>query len=326
MRARRYKSFIILGLTALLVLGLSSSRAEGLRGGFSWVVGPIWRSATYVTGWVKAPYNMWATSGGRKAKLQQQIATLQLENQRLQAELNVFDDLDCLLPNSSFQSVAGRVIYRDPATWNSSLWVNLGTVTNEKYGATVIKRNSPVVIGDSIVGIVDYVGRKQSRVRLITDSGVTPSVRSVRDGQFLAKGELHGAGSPLWRTPGTTLKGVGFNLDTADELSGARDLRSGAPVGSDESEGTPIIQKGDLLVTTGMDGIFPPGLKAAKVTKVHMLQEGAYSYDIVAKPTAGQLLDLSLVFVIPAIGFDQQDQGSLAYETPELAEDMDGFE
>ncbi len=40
-----------------------------------------------------------------------------------------------------------------------------------------------MLLGTSIVGIVEYVGDHQSRVRLITDSRLTPSVRVSRGGE-----------------------------------------------------------------------------------------------------------------------------------------------
>lgn len=164
------------------------------------------------------------------------------------------------------QSVPARIIFRSPATWNSSVWVDVGSDNNLGPGGEIIQKNSPVLSGDSIVGVVDYVGKRQSRIKLITDSGVTPSVRAVRKEEgkilYLAKGELHGASSPLWREKSSILEGIGFNYDFADEEGPARDLRSGEP--HDDSKGgapIPIIKVNDLLVTTGMDGVFPPGFR-----------------------------------------------------------------
>ena len=41
-------------------------------------------------------------------------------------------------------------------------------------------KNSPVLFGTSIIGVVEYVGYERSRVRLITDEKLVPSVRAVR--------------------------------------------------------------------------------------------------------------------------------------------------
>ena len=99
------------------------------------------------------------------------------------------------------------------------------------------------------------------------------------------------------------LKGVGFNYNMADEEGPARSLRSGQPVGASTAPGRVLIQTGDLLVTSGLDGISPPGIPVAIATKIAPLKEGSYSYELEAKPAAGSLDDLSTVFVLPPLGF-----------------------
>ena len=125
----------------------------------------------------------------------------------------------------------------------------------------------------------------------------------------LAKGELSGSSKPLWRTQRHQLKGTGFNYDFADGEGAARDLRTGNLSSLDPVESSvPIVKAGDLLVTTGMDGVFPAGLMVAEVTKVHPLKEGDYFYELEALPIAGNFDDLSLVFVIPPVSYDPDEQ------------------
>jgi cell shape-determining protein MreC len=227
----------------------------------------------------------------------------------------------------------GRIVYRDPGSWSSSCWIDVGEENNLSLGQTIIAKNSPVVSGSSLVGVVEYVGKKQSRVRLITDSGLKTAVRAVRgpildrqiatmahslidclkkrpdtkqdlidavtyvqegmpvrwQDNYLAKGEISGSSAPYFRTLKSTLKGVGFSCDFKDEEGPARDLRSG------------ILREGDLLVTSGLDGVFPPGLKVAIVTKVNTLRPGAFAYELEAAPNAGELSDLSSVYVLPPV-------------------------
>jgi cell shape-determining protein MreC len=90
-------------------------------------------------------------------------------------------------------------------------------------------------------------------------------------------------------------------------------LRNGIPYGSkDPSFGIPLLKEGDVLMTTGMDGVFPPGLQVAEVVSVGELEEGDYSYELVAAPIAGNLNEVSLLFVMPPIGFDPGDQPSFS--------------
>jgi cell shape-determining protein MreC len=246
------------------------------------------------------------------------------------------------------QSLLARVVYREPASWSSVIWLNVGAADNLALGREVVAKNSPVLVGTSIVGVVEYVGTHQCRVRLITDSRIAPSVRVARGKEqnryllehlealsfslerrddlfstseeahsllqalstlkaqlihqgadlYLAKGELLGTSLPLWRSRGSLLKGVGFNYDFADAEGPARDLRTKEDA---ESPNGSILKAGDLLVTSGLDGVFPAGLRVAIVSSVGSLKEGASSYELEARPSAGNLSELTEVFVLPPI-------------------------
>lgn len=225
-------------------------------------------------------------------------------------------------------AASGRIIYRDPSSWSSTCWIDAGEENNLSLGKTIIAKNSPVISGSALVGVVEYVGRRQSRVRLITDSSLKTAVRAVRgsmaerevallsrmllerlvkhpfqetlkafqeslpiqweDGYF-AKGEISGTSAPYFRALQPVLKGIGFNCNFADEDSPSRDLRSG------------ILQENDLLITSGLDGIFPPGLQVGRVMHVQPLRPGAYSFDLEAEPSAGDLADLTVVYVLPPV-------------------------
>lgn len=309
--------------TFLLLISLPKDSTDSFRGMTVAWIAPVFG---------KIP-SFWNKQSGAE---QEQLQRLQLDNERLSLELLRMKDLllrEIFLKSEArelneeliklpeiklhaqhlrqllslqLQSVPAQVIFRSPTSWNSSLWINVGTADN-------IAKHSPVVVGSSIVGVIDYVGSHQARVRLITDSGLNPSVRIVRniDGRtwYLAKGELYGSGEPLWRNSSLILKGIGFNYDFPDEEGPARDLRTGQPLGEHASiPALHLIQVDDLLVTTGMDGVFPPGLHVAKVKQIPLLKEGDYFYELEAVPTAGNLDNLSLLFVLPPVGYDPDDQ------------------
>lgn len=241
------------------------------------------------------------------------------------------------------------VCFRQPSSWSSRVWVNVGEQHNARLGRRVVAKNSAVIVGSCLVGVVEYVGQTQSRVRLITDATLTISVRAVRGGEqnrylldaleqlligldareelwnrqphlkqellvlkqqlekrssdlYLAKGELKGSGAPLWRSRDLLLSGVGFNYDFADQEGPARHLRSGQPYGMAASLAVRLLEKGDLLVTTGLDGIFPAGLSVGLVSSVVPLREGATAYDLKARPALPNFETLSQVFIIPPLG------------------------
>lgn len=248
-------------------------------------------------------------------------------------------------------ALPARVIFRSFDTWNSFLWINRGESTNRDLQAIAIAKNSPVVIGKSVVGIIDYVGEHQARVRLISDSRLTPSVRAARGGEqdfllsekiegvlhqmrdkknlpisseehtklsrllqhlkqnlqpfkktwYLAKGKLMGSIFSAKLGQSVYLRGVGFNYDFIDEEGGNRDLRNGKLSQQSQEEVTPILKVNDILITTGMDGLFPPGFEVAVVTRVGLLKEGDYFYDLEARPIVANLEELTLVFVLPPI-------------------------
>lgn len=261
----------------------------------------------------------------------------------------------CTSIDLQLRSLPAKVIFREPDSWNSSVWLNIGEKDNKTMSRKIVAKNSPVLLGTSLIGVVEYVGQSQCRVRLITDSGLVPSVRALRGSaqnffllskleefyhflqiredlfpseasykeafqvlsslrntliqevpdRYLAKGELHGSSSPLWRCRSQLLRGEGFNYDFADEEGPARDLRTGEPLGNSKIYAKEAVLKiGDLLVTTGLDGVFPPGLHVGIVTKINLLREGACTYELEARSSAGDLDELKHVIVIPPLEFD----------------------
>ena len=259
--------------------------------------------------------------------LSEQIATFRSIGQGSEVAERRAEEIKSLLQKKTMASL-GRIIYRDPGSWSSTCWIDVGEENNVALGKSIIAKNSPVISGSSLVGVVEYVGKRQSRVRLITDSSLKTAVRAVRgsirerdvsllaqmlqdrlskhpmketllefqknlpikweDG-FFAKGEISGTSAPYFRSLKPTLKGVGFNYNFADE--------EGASRNTDKA----ILQENDLLITSGLDGIFPPGLHVGKVTTVKPLKPGACFYDLEASPSAGDLSDLTFVYVLPSV-------------------------
>lgn len=246
------------------------------------------------------------------------------------------EELSALLQKKLF-SLPAQVVLREPISWSSCLWINIGNKQNKSLGKLIVAKNSPVIKGNTLIGVVEEVLKDRSRVRLITDSALIPSVRAVRGSRqdfevaqqintlidrikaqehlfvdekekesflsslfnlksrlylskedlYLAKGELHGSLSISNRTKSPLLKGLGFNYAFADQEGKGDQIK------------VPLIQSGDLLVTTGLDGIFPKDLDVAIVTKVHPLKPEDCTYQIEAQSTVGNLDDLSTLYVLP---------------------------
>ncbi len=281
-----------------------------------------------------------------QSSLKEELLRYQRENALLREKI---DGLQQNRPISSgidlSQALPAQVIFRSPTSWRSTLWVRTPSTTSIAY-------NSPVIHGSSLVGIVDYVGKNIARVRLLTDPSLSPSVRVFRGEKIrpyyeeqlnvlergfsqekdaqqhiqslrqtlaesketlaLAKGEMNGSPTTQWRRKNHLLVGTGFNYDFADEYGPARNLRTGWPYEEYDKQPISLIKEGDLLLTTGMDGLFPPDLYVGQVTFVAPLDEGDYFYEIAATPTAGNLDALSTVSILPPWNPDPEE--SILYQ------------
>jgi len=362
MKRFNYKKYLLFGLLLFSVVSLPLAFVQGVRVRIIRSIFPVWQGANKLF-------------GSKQKENLERIQRLEIENHLLRVEIGKLGAerekkyaLESLqkelsqekkrqkevqhLLQSEIASIPATIIYRDPGTWGSSLWINVGNETHE-----IVKKNSPVLFGRSVVGVIDYVGKKQSRVKLITDATIKPAVRAARgkpqniflqenidillrhlkargdlahtrdilvkelegfkekiscdvEAWYLAKGILQGAKTPFCRNL-KLLWGFGFNYDFADKEGPARELALGRAK-EPGFEPVPILKVGDLLITTGMDGIFPPGLRVAEVARIEPLREGAYSYEIEAYPSCGNLDDLTVVFVIAPLGFDHEEQLSAA--------------
>src|SRR5574338_954621 len=67
-----------------------------------------------------------------------------------------------LAPTSQY--LVGKVIFRAENAWNSCLWIDIGTDDNPETGTKIVDKNSPVLSGDSVIGVIDFVGKKESLV------------------------------------------------------------------------------------------------------------------------------------------------------------------
>lgn len=274
-------SYLFVVVLILCQLSLSPDVVNRFRSMAVATIAPPWRLLSHIKhGFIYAT-TIWPWGGYRiSPEVQKEVATLKLENHQLRQQVELLK-VQGRLEELSQPAVVGQVIFREAASWSSTLWINLGQKTNASWGKEVLAKHSPVVVGTALVGIVEYVGQNRSRVRLITDALLTPSVVVLRNGTYLARGEIQGVRSSHFRARAAKLRGSGFSGDL--QLPQA------------------LIQKEDLLVTTGMDGVFPAGLEVAEVSLVYPLSEGASSFEVEASPRAGNLDDLSFVMVLPPL-------------------------
>jgi rod shape-determining protein MreC len=147
-----------------------------------------------------------------------------------------------------------------------------------------IQNGSPVVNEDGVIGQVTRVFPLQAEVTLLTDKDQAVPVQIVRTG----------------------LRSVIYGTPKGDTL----DLRF-VPISAD-------VQTGDELVTSGLDGVYPPGLPVAKVVRVDKQADTAFAR-VVCLPVAPvrgarQLLVLHYVNDVPPRPAEQPDAATAAKE------------
>jgi rod shape-determining protein MreC len=260
--------YLLIAVLVFFQLSLSSPGATRLRSmAVGMVAPPVYILAQIKRGVIFAT-TIWPFGGYRTSpKIKEQLANLQRENFQLKEELSRFKAKQEI----SGEGVVGKVIFRQAASWSSSLWIDVG-----KNTSSLIAKNSPVVLGSALVGVVEYVGLNRSRVRLITDPALTPAVVGKAS---QAKGEIQGTQATLFRSRQAVLRGAGFYGE---------------------------VRPGDLLVTSGLDGVFPEGLEVAEVSTVFPLTEGASSYELEAVPIVKDLGYLKFLTVLPTQGVDEE--------------------
>jgi rod shape-determining protein MreC len=153
-----------------------------------------------------------------------------------------------------------------------------------------IQDGSPVVNEDGVVGQVTRVFPMQSEVTLLTDKDQAVPVQIVRTG----------------------LRSVIYGTPKGDSL----DLRF-VPISAD-------VLAGDELVTSGLDGVYPPGLPVAKVVRVDKQADTAFAH-VVCLPVAQargarQLLVLHYQSDVPPRPADEPDPASAAKDAKKKAE------
>jgi rod shape-determining protein MreC len=170
------------------------------------------------------------SAGTENERLKQQVDQLQTDLRVARVKANENESLKGLLglkEKTGYESVVARVIARDP-----SLWFN--TITIDRGSSSRVELNMPVVTGGGIVGRVIAVSPLTAQVMLITDEKAAAGAVIGQLGQSSALGPVRGLGQ-----------------------SGLIEMRY--------VSGLEKVELGDYVLTTGQDGIYPPGLNVGEV-------------------------------------------------------------
>lgn len=201
------------------------------------------------TNFVRQIVNFRSTANENE-RLKQELATAKLELRNARQAAGENDELRGLLnlkQKTGYDQVSARVIARD-----SSVWFN--TVTIDRGSSSGIALNMPVVTGGGIVGRVIALSPWTAQVMLVTDEKAAAGA---------IVGQLGGSGAL------GSVRGLGEN--------GLIEMRY--------VSGLEKVEVGDYILTTGQDGIYPPGLSVGEVVQVKA-GTATQSHEILIRPGA----------------------------------------
>jgi rod shape-determining protein MreC len=181
----------------------------------------------------------------RQAKTQLEATELMLATQALRSsqveqltlENSRLRKLLDLREQLKVEGVAAEVLYDAADPYTRKVIIGKGLAHGIALG-------SPVIDEFGLLGQVTLVHPLVSEVTLITDRDLAIPVLNVRTGvRSLAFGDAAGSG-------GLELRFIGSNTD---------------------------VQQGDLLTTSGVDGVYPPGLPVARIDMIERRVESAFA-------------------------------------------------
>lgn len=158
--------------------------------------------------------------------------------------------------NTKESVTIARVISRDADRWFASVVIDKGTIAG-------IQKYQPVITREGLVGRIVQVGPISSRVLLLTD-------------------ERHGAGAIVGQLADARLLGI---------VKGKGESRCEMKF-VDPPEQVPT---GELVLTSGQDGVYPRGLIIGRIRPVERKVGGGVTYEV---ETAASLAKLDMVSVL----------------------------
>lgn len=226
---------IFFSMLAILVMVLDArfGYMEPLRRGLQWIAYPIQRVAAVPVALVERVSEFFVS----QAQLQEENATLRGE--RLQSAQDVLRLQALEQENAQLRSLlSARERQQVMSVFAEIVYHGRDPFSRkviiDRGSQHGIEPGQPVIDVGGVIGQVTRVHPLISEVTLVIDQEHSVPVRVVRNG---LRGVAYGSGD------GTTME-LRFMATNAE------------------------IENGDLLVTSGVDGVYPPGLPVAKVQRV----------------------------------------------------------
>ena len=216
-----------------------------LRMAISTVLYPLERIALQPVAWVRSGLGYLQTvqsaqqmeDAARQQMLQQSQRANQVEE--LMLENGRLRELLALRPRLNAPEQAAEVLYDAPDPYTRRVIIDRGMLQDVAVG-------SPVIDEAGVLGQVTRVHPFLAEVTLLVERDYAIPVLNTRTG----------------------VRGVAYGNPTSD-LGGGLELRF-MPSAAD-------VQEGDVLTTSGVDGVYPAGLPVAKVDKVERRADSAFA-------------------------------------------------
>lgn len=253
-----FKNKIVVTILIILVSVLVAAGVMQITGGKNYLtnaVGMVFAPMQSAASWVASSIDdlsvsIWEMRSYKEEneRLVNEINDLKRESRSVEEYKAENDRLKALLDLKSIQmseysTIASRIISYEPNNWNETIVIDKGTVHGVREG-------SVVVTSGGVVGQVTETGTTWSRVSAIINLDNALGVRIIRTGEpAIVEGD--------------------------SELSRDGHCRM-TFIGKDSS-----IIVGDLLETSGLGGVYPPGMTVGTVLEIHSDNTGTMQYAVV---------------------------------------------
>ena len=267
------RPFIVLCVISVLLLTFSIREGDaGIIHGARSVVMTVTTPVRYLGSIIASPFNAVGNIASNLTASPATLSDLEAENEELRAKVAELSEaqataerLESLLGLQSTYSLQSTAARIIGESGDA--WSR--TVTIDKGSADGLAINMPVCNAGGIIGQIIEVSPTTATVRLVTDenSGISAMVQSTR-----AQGILQGQ-------PDGTLRLEYVTVDSD-------------------------VKEGDIIVSSGLGGVYPKGLLLGVVSSVDRPENASY-YTIVVTPASSETENNEEVLVITALNDDQ---------------------
>ncbi len=273
------RAFVLLGVVLSLIIAMSvlsvvfEGTASPVTNALGTVASPFRAVVSRIGGFfsgIGSYINDFEELKAENSMLRVKIAEMEEQVRRSQQALEENERLRELLELSErrrdFTFVMAEIVSRDSSNWESSFTIGKGSVHGIDAHDCVVDEEG------NLVGIVSEVGTNWAVVTTVIDSST----------------EL---GALIYRTREAAVAEGDFTLMGKGKLKVTY-----------LPEDT-VLMNGDLILTSGVGGVYPKELVIGSVTEVEIVEGGAGSYAVV-QPEA-ELDRLTQVFVISSFDIEE---------------------